>query len=174
MQSTILNFKIKPHIAEWIAKEAKKKGQTKTALITRAVMDDLMGFERTRIIGALSDFLDTALPSIASQSNVDKETLNALISELATFQKKYISQRLDVFMRYQRHLTNTAVRSYLQGDHVVEVEGLDQFIVENALQGIYDKLFFYDLISPEDFKKHNEHYEFFMEQAGKKLLKQQE
>lgn len=175
MTKTMVNFKTSPEIAQLIEAEATKQGyQTKSAFLTMAVMDALIGFEAVRHKDTIADFLDIIEPRLTSLIN-DKELASALVSLIKKLQAVYCQERLLPLMRQQKRLTDTAVLSYLQGDDIVEQTGVDGFIVNNCLVSIYDKLFANGVISQEEWEQHTQHYSMYLQHGeGAQLLKQQE
>lgn len=175
MTKTMVNFKTSPEIAQLIELEASKRGyQTKSAFLTMAVMDALIGFEAVRMKDLIADFLDIIVPRLTSHVN-DKELADGLIGLLKKLQAVYIKERLLPLMRQQKRLTDTAVLSYLDGDDIVEQTGVDGFIVNNCLVSIYDKLFANGVIDHKTWEEHTQHYSMYLEHGeGAQLLKQQE
>jgi hypothetical protein len=175
MKNTMVNFKTSPQIAKLIEVEAQKRGyKTKSEFLTMAVMDALIGFEAVRQKSTIADFMDTIIaPSLASRIN-DPDVVVDLIKHFKTAMAVYIEQRLTPHMRLQKHYTDTAVQSYLQGDDIVEAEGVDGFIVHNCLIDIYDRLFTNGIIDQSEWEKHSQHYSMYLEHGGMQLLKQQE
>lgn len=177
MKNQMINFKTSPEIAKLIEVETEKRGyKTKSEFLTMAVMDALIGFEAVRHKDTLTDFLDIALPRLTSQG-MNKDVAVALIKELKALHRLYIKERLLPHMRLQKHLTDTAVQSYLQGDDIVEQTGYEGFIVQNCLVSIYDKMFANGIIDRADWENHTQHYSMYLEHGeGAKLyqLTQQE
>ncbi|MBT2738115.1 hypothetical protein [Bacillus sp. ISL-7] len=175
MKNVTVAFKTSPQIAQLIEAESLKQGyRNKSEFLTNAIMDSLAGLEATRHKDTISDFLDIISPSIASRIN-DKDRVNDLINDLKVLQRVYIKERLTPHMRLQKHLTDTAVQSFLEGDSIVEQTGIDGFIVNSCLQAIYDKMASRGIISFEEWEEATQHYSMYMEHGeGLQLLKQTE
>jgi hypothetical protein len=175
MKNTMINFKTSPQIAKLIELEAEKRGyKTKSEFLTMAVMDALIGFEAVRHKDTIADILDIFFePRLHSLIN-DKDLASDLISLMKKLQSVYCKERLLPLMRRQKHLTDTAVQSYLQGDDIIEQTGVDGFIVHNCLVAIYDRLFAHGIIEQSEWEQHSQHYSMYLEHGGAQLLKQQE
>jgi hypothetical protein len=174
MKNTMVNFKTSPQIAKLIELEALKRGyQTKSEFLTMAVMDALMGYEAVRHKDTIADLLDILEPRLRSLIN-DKDLAGDLINVMRKLQSVYCKDRLLPLMRRQKHLTDTAVQSYLQGDDIIEQTGVDGFIIHNCLVSIYDRLFANEIIDQSEWEQHSQHYSMYLEHGGAQLLKQQE
>lgn len=175
MKNVSVNFRTAPEIAKLIEIETAKRGYSnKSEFLTQAVMDTLISFETVRHKDTISDFLDIAVPRLISHIK-DKGVAVALVDELKALQRRYIKERLLPHMGLQKHLTDTAVLSYLEGDDIVEETGVDGFIVHSCLISIYDKLFANGVITHEEWENHTQHYSMYLEHGeGRQLLKQQE
>lgn len=161
----VVAFRTTPIISELSEKIAKKKGVTKSEFHSANTIDTAMNFERVRIIDVLSDFLDILLPHLLAQG-MDKEKA---VKTLTTLQRTYIEERLTTKMRLQKHLTDVAIHSYLQG-YTEQLEAEDGFIINQCIQTIYDNLLAYDLISQEEWQEQTNAYELYMEEVGSKLI----
>ena len=164
---TVVAFRTTETIHRLIELVAKKKGQTKSEFIATNSLDHAMQFEKVRHMDTLADFLDIALPYITE--GLDKKSADEWIKKLTQLQQSYIEQRLDAHIRTQRHLTDIAIRSYLQ-DYAEEMEGTDGFIINQSLQVIYEELRNWDLISAEEFEEKTSAYDLYMREVGLKLL----
>jgi hypothetical protein len=166
---SIVSFRTVNPIAKIIELEAKKRGLSKSEFLSINSLDTAMNFERIRHIDTLSDFLDViALPFIMTQG-IDKETANNLIKALKTLQTNYVKERLDPKLKLQKHLTNIALRSYLQ-DYNEDWEGPEGFIIQQCLKTIYDQLLSKDLIPFEEWEEKTQTYNLYMDEYGKKLI----
>lgn len=166
---TVVAFRTTEPVGKMIELEAKRKGLSKSEFLAIHSIDTALRFERIRHIDMLSDFLDVvALPFIMTQG-IEKETANKLINALRTLQTNYIKERLDPNLRMQRHLTDIAVRSYLQ-DYSEDWEGREGFIIQQCLKSIYDHLLTNNLITFEEWEEKTLAYNLYMEEHGKKLI----
>jgi hypothetical protein len=175
MKNVTVAFKTSPQIAQLIEAESQKQGyENKSEFLTHAIMDSLAGFEAVRHKDTITDFLNIISPSIASRLN-DKDRVADLMRDLKSLQRVYIKERLTPHMRLQKHLTDHAVQSFLQGENIVECTGIEGFIVQNCLQAIYDKMAVRGVISHEEWEERTQHYSMYMEHGeGLQLLKQTE
>jgi len=166
-ESVVVGFRTSQAVNELCEMAAKKNGQSKSEFLAMNAIDTTMKFERTRHIDTLADFLDLALPYITQ--DMDKESAAKLIEKLTTIQKSYCTQRLDAQMRAQRHLTNIAIRFYLQ-DYIEEIDGADGFIINQCVKTIYDNLLAYGLVDRDEWFDKTSAYELYMQEVGSKLI----
>ena len=169
-EKTVVSFKTTQVVNELCEMVAKKNGHSKSEFLAMNAIDTAMNFERTRHMDTLVDFLDLALPYITQ--DMDEENAAKLIEKLTTIQKSYCTQRLDSHIRVQRHLTNIAIRFYLQ-DYIEELgDTTDCFIINQCIKGIYDNLHSFGLITTEEWQEKTQFYNLYMEETGLKLLHQ--
>ena len=166
-EKRVVSFKTVPVVNELSEMVAKKNGQSKSEFLSMNAIDTAMNFERTRHMDTLADFLDLALPYITQ--DMDEESAAKLIEKLTTIQKSYCNQRLDAHMRAQRHLTNIAIRFYLQ-DYIEEIDGADGFIINQCVKTIYDNLLAYGLVDRDEWFDKTSAYDLYMQEVGSKLI----
>ena len=167
---TVVAFKTPETVNELCEKAARMKGRTKSEFLSMNVLDSVIGFERTRHMDTLADFNSILQPHIVALG-VEEE---AASKTLAKIMESYCKERLSPHMRLQRHLTDIAIRSFLEG-YMDEMDGLDakeNFIINQSLAAIYDYLHQNGLMSKEDWQEKNLSYNLYMDEVGRKLLHQ--
>lgn len=160
-KNVVLHFRTTEDIKQLVELVSKKNGQSKSEFLEAIILDTSMNYEQMRHMDTLADFLDIALPNTVSQGQAEK------IKQLQT---TYCKERLTSHMRIQKHLTNIAIRSYLQ-DYAEEFDGSDGFIINQCLQSIYDILASYGIITREEWEEKNQAYELYMQEQ--KLIQQE-
>jgi len=153
-------------------KAARMKGRTKSEFLSMAALDSVIGFERTRHMDTLVDFISILQPHIVALG-VEEE---AATKSLAKIMESYCKERLSPHMRLQRHLTDIAIRSFLEG-YMDEMDGLDakeNFIIHQSLAAIYDHMHESGLISEEEWLEKTRFYNLYMDHEGAKLIHQKE
>ena len=161
-EKLVIGFRTTEDIKQLVEITSKKNGQSKSEFLEAVIIDTSMNFEKMRHQDTIADFLNViVLPNI-TQEQAEK------IKQLQT---TYFKQRLEPHMRIQRHLTNIAIRSYLQ-DYTEEWEdGKDCFIINQCLQGIYDHLAVQGIITRQEWEEKNQQYELYMEEQ--KIIQQE-
>jgi hypothetical protein len=171
-ETTTVSFRITEAVKQIVELTSKKKGLSKSDFLTMQSIDSMMNFEKMRTMSVLSDFLDVSLslPYLITQG-MSKEEAEKSIQIMTKLQANYVKNRLQPYMRYQRHLTDIAIRWYLQDYSEENTDDKDTFIINQCLQGIYDTLALHDLYPREKWEEKNQAYTLYMEEQ--KILQQE-
>jgi hypothetical protein len=160
-ESTVVSFRSTEDIKKLVELVSKKNGQSKSEFLEAIILDTSMNFEALRHKDSIADFLDVVVLPNISQEQVEK---------IKQLQNTYYTQRLAPHMRIQKHLTNIAIRSYIQ-DYAETFDGTDGFIINQCLQSIYDVLANYGIITREEWEEKNQAYTLYMEEQ--KIIQQE-
>lgn len=160
-EKLVIGFRATEAVRDLVELVSKRNGQSKSSFMEAIIIDTSMNFERMRQIDTIADFLDVVVLPNISQEQAEK---------IKQLQKIYTKDRLRPQMRLQKHLTDIAIRSYLQ-DYTEEYDGKDGFIINQCLQSIYDVLASYGIITREEWEEKNQAYELYMQEQ--KLIQQE-
>ena len=156
----VVSFRTLNTVNKFSEKTAKKQGLTKSEFLAMNALDSALSFEKTRHMDTLVDFISILQPYLITLG-IDEETTS---KALAKIMDSYCRERLSPHMKLQRHLTDIAIRSYLQ-DYTEEFEGKEGFIINQCIVSIYDQLLENNLIDKAEWEEKTNFYNLYMQET---------
>lgn len=170
---SVVSFRTSEALSRLSEKTARQRGQTRSEFINLNILDTMMDFSKTRAMDSIVDWTNVILPHICTNMTEDETT--QLVNKIATIQTDYFKNRLSSHMRFQKHLTDIAIKSFLQ-DYMEDLEGIEgreAFVVNQSLVAIYDFLHEQGFITKAEHEDKTLFYSIYMEEYGHQLIQKE-
>jgi hypothetical protein len=155
-QRTVISARVHETVKDALEALSKQTGKSKSSLLEQLVLDKLANLERSRHCSTLADFLDLSAPV----ADFSKEQLEKLFD----FHTRYVKERLQSKITTESHLCTIASDCFVQGYTEAIATDTEGFLVQNALQQIYDTANTLNIISPERYEERLSEYTLYMQE----------